>query len=147
MSTIGHPLSDLANLTIPFTTASLGNGKVHIASSAFQPGATPGLPTIKELADLYFSSLAQYLPTSMSKAQPQEVAPPSWTPEARDAALRYSAAFTVFRLAAICQGIAARYAARQASSAQAQRHAEARGPLAEFAWGLISQEIRKESRL
>ena len=54
-------------------------------------------------------------------------------------------AFNIFRLAAVCQGIAARYAVRQASSAQAKSHAEARMPLGQVAW-LLAQDAQDERK-
>lgn len=121
MSTIGHPLSDLANLMTPFYTAPLDPTKVQ-AHKGFLPGATPGLPNPDEIASLYFSI--------------EGTAPPS-TPAAREHVLQWAQAFNIFRQAAICQGIAARQAARQASSEVARRYADAREPLADFAWELV----------
>lgn len=119
MSTTGHPLSDLSNLLTPFTTSSLPNTS-HLISPAFEPGATPGLPTRDHLLALY-ASLTSYDPR-----RGDEVA--------------WGAAFNLFRLAAVCQGIAARHAVRQASSAKAAVHAAERGPLAEVAWALAPRK-------
>ncbi|KAL8303509.1 hypothetical protein RB597_005021 [Gaeumannomyces tritici] len=124
MSTIGHPLSDLANLFQPFETAGLPTESVHTAHGGFVPGATPGLPTRDEAAELYRATV-----------------PAGWWRTAAEMApeLRWAQAFNMFRSAAVCQGIAARVAARQASSAQARRYAEGRGPLAEFAWTMVER--------
>jgi aminoglycoside phosphotransferase (APT) family kinase protein len=46
----------------------------------------------------------------------------------------WARAFNMFRQACICQGIAARVAARQASSDEARKYADAIVPLAELAW-------------
>ena len=119
MSTTGHPLSDLSNLLTPFTTSSLPQSS-HLLSPAFEPGRTPGLPTRDHLIALY-ASLTSYDPR-----QGGEVA--------------WGAAFNLFRLAAVCQGIAARHAVRQASSAKAAVHAAERGPLAEVAWAMVLQK-------
>ncbi|KAL2113845.1 hypothetical protein VUR80DRAFT_1970 [Thermomyces stellatus] len=116
MSTTGHPLSDLSNLLTPFTTSSLPQSS-HLLSPAFEPGRTPGLPTREHLLALY-ASLTSYDPR-----QGGEVA--------------WGAAFNLFRLAAVCQGIAARHAVRQASSAKAAVHAAERKPLAEVAWSMV----------
>lgn len=134
MSTIGHPLSDLSNLLMPYFAARLiPEHPQHVAppySSSilpttahpgFLPEATPGLPSPQELAGLYAASAG-------------------WDPR-EGTQLQWGQAFNVFRSAAICQGIAARQAARQASSAAAKRYAESRGPLAEYAWVLV-QEAR-----
>lgn len=136
MSTIGHPLSDLANMTTPFYTASLDGSKVHSSHKGFLPGATPGLPTKEEVAELYFSTIA-------SGSSPSPLVKVSNSPEERERELAWAQAFNIFRLAAICQGIAARQAARQASSAMAKKYGEARTPLAEFAWELVTQVARR----
>ncbi|KAI0125740.1 phosphotransferase enzyme family protein [Xylariales sp. AK1849] len=119
MSTVGHPLSDLANLMHPFYTASMEDE--YSSSAAFKPGATPGLPDPETLMGWY-----------------RETA--GWDPRPE---INWAMAFSVFRLSAICQGIAARVAVRQASSEQAKKHAEALGPLAEFAWELVEKERAK----
>lgn len=50
----------------------------------------------------------------------------------------------MFRDAIIFQGIASRYAVRQASSLEAKKVGEQRGPMAEICWKLIQQA--EESR-
>ncbi|KAI2607541.1 phosphotransferase enzyme family protein [Hypoxylon fragiforme] len=142
MSTIGHPLSDLANLLHPFYSASMSSSSSQSSSSSstppstinllqaeaiavvshpsFLPGATPGLPSPATILSWY-SAAAGWDPS------PEEVA--------------WASAFSVFRLSAICQGIAARVATRQASSADARRHAAAMRPLGEFAWELVGREM------
>ncbi|KAI8957228.1 acyl-CoA dehydrogenase family member 11 [Daldinia sp. FL1419] len=145
MSTIGHPLSDLANLLNPFFLVSLSQSPsfspssdagapkdgqpsqteaiAAITNTGFLPNATPGLPTPSTVISRY-SAAAGWDP------RPDEVA--------------WACAFSVFRLAAICQGIAARVATRQASSADARRHAAAVRPLGEYACDLVRKE--KERR-
>ena len=121
MSTIGHPLSDLANLLTPFLTAtsdkiiSIGRG-----SKAFQPGATEGLPSREQLISWY-SEAAGWNPT------------PDMT---------WGDAFGAYRGSIIMQGIAARYALRQASSTKAKDYVVQMKPFAEFAWELV-QEYKK----
>jgi aminoglycoside phosphotransferase (APT) family kinase protein len=149
MSTIGHPLSDLANMMTPFYTASLDSNKVQNAHKGFLPGATPGLPTPAELAELYFETV------SAQQTSSSAVVRISTSPAERERELQWAQAFNMFRQSAICQGIAARQAARQASSEMARRYAEARGPLAELAWELVksvarqteAKEEREKSRL
>ncbi|MBE3049969.1 hypothetical protein IMZ48_47210 [Candidatus Bathyarchaeota archaeon] len=119
MSTTGHPLSDISNLLTPYTTSSLPPSS-HILAPAFEAGRTPGLPTRDHLLSLY-ASLTSY--------DPREGGEVAW-----------GAAFNLFRLAAVCQGIAARHAVRQASSAKAAVHAAERGPLAEAAWDLVQEK-------
>lgn len=53
--------------------------------------------------------------------------------------LQWTQAFAMIRLGAISQGIAARVAQRQASSAVAKKHAVARWPITEFAWILVKE--------
>lgn len=131
MSTIGHPLSDLANALMPFFSARTIQGpsetRVPHAQADFLPGATPGLPTPFQLAEIY--AAAAGLGDGRWEGMEQE--------------LKWTQAFSTFRLSAICQGIAARAATRQASSAKAKQHAIARAPLAEFAWVLV-QEFDEE---
>ena len=130
MSTIGHPLSDLANFLMPFHLATQDPSAITNASRGFLPGATPGMPTVDEVAALYFSVADQGTSTSAAKVDAAGT---------RARALQWAQAFGIFRLAAICQGIAARMALRQASSEKAKQHAVARGPLAEFAWHMVEQ--------
>jgi hypothetical protein len=48
-------------------------------------------------------------------------------------------AFGMYRAAVIMQGIAARYALRQASSTKAQEYGSQMKPMAEIAWDLVQQ--------
>lgn len=121
MSTIGHPLSDLVNLLSPFVTASSQKAmSIGRANKAFQPGATPGLPSKDQLISWYL-----------------EVA--GWDPQPD---MTWGDAFGTYRAAIIMQGIAARYALRQASSEKAQDYGSQMKPFAEFAWDLV-QEYKK----
>lgn len=121
MSTIGHPLSDLNNVLGPFLTASsqkaLAIGRAH---KGFQPGATPGLPSRDQLVEWY-------------------TAEAGWDPKPD---FTWGDAFSTYRSAIIMQGIAARYALRQASSTQAQEYGKMMKPYAEIAWDLV-QEYKK----
>ncbi|KAI1112904.1 phosphotransferase enzyme family protein [Nemania sp. NC0429] len=116
MSTVGHPLSDLANLLMPFYTQE-ATSSYNPRSAAFLPGATPGLPTPSDILGWY-----------------REAA--GWDPRPE---MSWALAFSVFKYSAISQGIAARYATRQASSAEAQKYAQAFKPLGELAWSLAEQ--------
>lgn len=120
MSTVGHPLSDLGNLIMPFYTYE-ATRSYNTAADSFLPGATPGLPTPDMVLGWY-----------------KEVA--GWDPRPE---FHWALAFSVFRASAILQGIAARYAARQASSAEAQNYAKAFKPLGELAWSLVEKEKAK----
>ncbi|EOA89002.1 hypothetical protein ACJQWK_06158 [Exserohilum turcicum] len=125
MSTIGHPLSDLTNVLAPYVTASnetaMTIGRAH---KGFQPGATPGLPTRDQLI-AWYSEVAGWDPT------------PDFT---------WGDAFSTYRLAIIMQGIAARYALRQASSAQAQEYGQMTKPYAEIAWQLVQEFKRGQGK-
>ena len=125
MSTIGHPLSDLSNLLQPFTTAdsekarSIGRGKEE-----FLPGMTEGLPTKEECIKWY-----------------RETA--GWDPMVD---MTWGEAFAIYRGAIIMQGIAARYATRQASSARAMEYGEAMKPFGLVAWDLV-EACRRQGRV
>ncbi|KAI1812430.1 acyl-CoA dehydrogenase family member 11 [Poronia punctata] len=120
MSTVGHPLSDLANLLMPYYTQE-ANRTYNRSNEAFTPGATPGLPTPKLILEWYTEAAG-------------------WDPRPE---MHWALAFSIFRSSAICQGIAARYATRQASSAEAQTYAKAFKPLGELAWKFVQQEMAK----
>ena len=118
MSTIGHPLSDLSNLLTPFTTASSSKARsIGRGSEAFLPGKTEGLPTKEECIEWY-----------------REVA--GWNPQPD---MTWGEAFGIYRGSIIMQGIAARHALRQASSARAQDYAIQMRPFADVAWDLVQQ--------
>lgn len=99
MATIGHPLSDFVNLVGPYTW-SMGNSELQGGSGStrsrpeFKPGATPGLPTIEQVVQWYREESGYDVQQD----------------------LLWGSAFGGFRGAVIMQGIAARYANRQASS-------------------------------
>lgn len=125
MSTIGHPLSDLNNVLSPFVTASSQKAlAIGRANKAFQPGATPGLPTRDQLITWY-----------------SEVA--GWDPRPD---MIWGDAFSTYRSAVIMQGIAARYALRQASSAKANEYGQQMHPFAEIAWDFVQESKEKLAR-
>lgn len=119
MSTVGHPLSDVCNFMTPFYMAKM-EGASPYDTSAFLPGRTPGLPDPAQIMKWY---------TEVSGYDPR-------------AELNWGIAFNIFKLAGVYQGIAARYASRQASSEQAKQNGLFRGPMADFAWAL-AQDVRK----
>ncbi|EER43266.1 phosphotransferase enzyme family protein [Histoplasma capsulatum H143] len=123
MATIGHPLSDLANLTSPY---------VHIGGSPdnmpFSPDSVPGLPT-RDVVTGWYSEVA------------------GWDPRA---AMAWGDAFHGFRGSVIMQGIAARYALRQASSARASEYAKQMKPFALVTWDRVKklqEEADRKARL
>jgi aminoglycoside phosphotransferase (APT) family kinase protein len=117
MSTIGHPLSDLINLITPYFLKDETDVR-HLPQ--FKEGATPGLPTENDLVRWY-AEVSGYDPS----------------PE-----LTWGAAFGFFRATCIYQGIAARYAVRQASSAKAKDNASQMHPMGRLAWKHL-QRARK----
>jgi len=86
---------------------------------AFGPGATPGLPTEEQVLEWY-----------------AEVA--GWDPAPE---MTWGAAFGMFRSCIIMQGIAARYARRQASSANAGTYIGLIQPFGERAWDLVEKAM------
>jgi aminoglycoside phosphotransferase (APT) family kinase protein len=124
MSTIGHPLSDLNNLFAPYLWADKKKSLGSRANEAFLPGKTAGLPSQDQLVAWY-----------------SEVA--GWDPKPD---LTWGHAFSTYRSAIIMQGIAARYALRQASSAQAQDYGSLMKPFAEAAWDLVQEYKRSHEK-
>lgn len=120
MSTVGHPLSDLANLLHGFYTVKM-RPRLEYMSTAFEPGVTPGLPTPEQIMAWYSEEAG-------------------WDPREE---MGWAMAFSVFRAAAIAQGIAARVATGQATSEKAREYAEAFKHLGEFAWELVQGEMVK----
>ncbi|KAF1846281.1 kinase-like protein [Cucurbitaria berberidis CBS 394.84] len=115
MSTIGHPLSDLSNLIVPWTLTAFSTERRN-SHPAFAPSATtPGLPT-RDQAIAWYAEMA------------------GWGPRPE---LAWGAAFAMFRDSIIFQGVASRYAVRQASSADARQVGEEMGPVAEICWELV----------
>ncbi|KAK8084557.1 phosphotransferase enzyme family protein [Apiospora hydei] len=117
MSTVGHPLSDLAGLLLPYYTARLQTS--YFRADAFL--SAPGLPSPQMVMQWYRGVAGWDLQPDME----------------------WAVAFAAFRSAAICQGIAARVATRQASSPQARNYADAFRPFADFAWGMIQRRERR----
>ena len=130
MSTIGHPLADLSNLLTPYTTSRNELARTLMSSSsaagaskpAFIPGATPGLPTHDQCVQWY----AEEAGWGFS-----------------DAESAWGDAFNVFKGSIIMQGIAARYAVRQASSERASEYGRAMPLFGEVAWSLVKEAKEK----
>ncbi|CAO2649883.1 Nn.00g011750.m01.CDS01 [Neocucurbitaria sp. VM-36] len=117
MSTIGHPLSDLSNLIVPWTITAFSISRRN-SHPAFAPGATtPGLPTRDQ-------TIAWYAETA------------GWDPSLE---LAWGTAFAMFRDSIIFQGIASRYAVRQASSAEAKQVGEEMVPAAQICQKLVER--------
>ena len=126
MSTIGHPLSDLSNLLTPYCFAE-NPPKTALFSRtnpAFYPTAqTAGLPSRSQCVKWY-----------------ADVA--GWDPRA---SIDWGDTFASFRNGVIMQGIAARYALRQASSEKAKEIGDLMGPYGEFTWALIQRWKDREA--
>jgi len=122
MATIGHPLSDLVNLLTPFAAAERNDAaQLTRRTNSFGASATPGLPSKAQCLEWYTAVTA-------------------WDPRPD---LKWGEAFGAYRACIIFQGIAARYALRQASSARAKEHGANMVPYAEVSWSLI-QECKAE---
>lgn len=119
MATIGHPLSDVCNLTGPWAMDF-----VQSKRELFQPGHLPGLPTRQDCM-AWYTTVAGYNP-------------------AED--ILWGDAFQVFRGSVILQGIAARKAAGQASSATAEEYGRQAKPLALEAWDRVAKMRRQAQR-
>lgn len=117
MATVGHPLSDFCNLTSPYYI----DGTDH-KTEMFQPGVVAGIPTRDDCV-LWYRELAGWDPT----------------PD-----IPWGDSFFAWRSSVIMQGIAARYALRQASSARAQEYAQKTKPFALKAWEKV-ERVQKES--
>jgi aminoglycoside phosphotransferase (APT) family kinase protein len=114
MATIGHPLSDLTNLLSPYATASNESAVASgHANRAFVPGTLEGLPTQKQCIEWYHGVV-------------------DWKFSEREVV--WGEAFFLYRSSIITQGITARVARRQASSAKAKEYALMMEPMAYLAW-------------
>ncbi|KAI9484252.1 MAG: kinase-like domain-containing protein [Benjaminiella poitrasii] len=121
LSTIGHPLSDLSNLLQPFYVPA--SNDVSSNMLGFKNSREPlPVPDADELLAHYCSILHQPYPIE------------KW---------HFAVAFSFFRLSVILQGIAARVARKQASSAQAKTYAARFKPVAELALEIIDQGDRQ----
>jgi aminoglycoside phosphotransferase (APT) family kinase protein len=124
MATVGHPLSDLANLLTPWTTAALPVArKAGKVNPAFM-NPPPGLPTKEQCLEWYKGTAG-------------------WDPVPE---LGWADAFGMYRACIIMQGIGARYALRQASSPQAKAHGDQMKPFAEVAWTLIQAYEKQQQQ-
>lgn len=115
LSTIGHPLSDVANLLQPFyVPASSDAGMLGFKNSK---EALP-VPEADELMQVYCAKLGQAYPIER------------WL---------FAVTFSFFRLSVILQGIAARVARKQASSAQAKSYASRFKQVAQLGLDIVDE--------
>ncbi|EGF99414.1 uncharacterized protein MELLADRAFT_94666 [Melampsora larici-populina 98AG31] len=127
LSTLGHPYSDLANFIQPwYMPASYGQSHIAIGFRDLPFEELPIPLTAEDLVKEYCKSMKVEYPL------------PNW-----DAAV----SFSFFRLAVILQGIAARSAKGQASSAQAENHANMFQTIATWAVQTIERSELKNSKL
>lgn len=131
MATIGHPLADLCNLNQGFTISNATKTwpRKHADYAFLDPSNSrstwkehPGLPTREECIKWYQEDVG-------FQVSEKDIA--------------WATAFAMFRDSIIFQGIAARYAARQASSASAKEYGNERGPFAEMAWEKVGEAKAK----
>jgi aminoglycoside phosphotransferase (APT) family kinase protein len=118
---IGHPLSDLANMLLPFyidwKTPTLG-GVLNAP-----PNLISRIPTDEDLICLY----------CQTRGLPYPI--PNWN---------FCKVFSLFRMCVILQGVAARIEMGTASSASAGDYGGIFGPLAEIAYGLVDNGERSK---
>jgi aminoglycoside phosphotransferase (APT) family kinase protein len=110
LSTLGHPLADLAYHCMPYR---LG------------PGTLGGFVD-EDLPRLGIPSERDYLATYCRRAGRDAI--PDW---------EFYVAFSMFRLSAIAQGIMGRVIAGTANDARARERGERARPLAEAGWGVV----------
>ncbi len=107
LSTLGDPMADFSYLLIAYAIpAGLRNGLLGADITAL------GIPSIEELAERYGAQTGFGAPQNLD----------------------WLLAYNLFRLAAICQGIAGRVRDGTATSDQAKVMAAQVGPLADAAW-------------
>ncbi|MHB1667723.1 MAG: phosphotransferase [Thiomonas sp.] len=114
LSTLGHPLADFA---------------YHCMAWRLEPGQFRGLVG-GDLAALGIPSEAEYVARYCERTQRAPVSPSDW---------EFYAAFNMFRLAGILQGVLARALQGNASSAQALEAGRRARPLAEAAWAQVER--------
>ncbi|KAG0127198.1 kinase-like domain-containing protein [Tuber indicum] len=121
LSTIGHPLSDVSNLLSPYQLALEAGASVMFGETkGLIPGATPGLPSRQQVIEWYAQASGwNILPSEMY----------------------WGDAFGFCRNAVIVQGITARAARRQASSAKAGTYSERTPKLVALAWKYVSIDL------
>ncbi len=113
LSTIGHPLSDLANLLLPWYIPH--SMKFDAFSSGYAGANRPlNVPEADEMISLYCNLRNRMLPKN-------------WI---------FCVVFAFFRLAVISQGISARLKRNQASSSFADKIAQLFGPISFLAYSI-----------
>jgi aminoglycoside phosphotransferase (APT) family kinase protein len=111
LSTLGHPLADLAYNCIPYHLVEMGEGFYGLDRSA------EGIPSEDE-----------YLAAYCGRTRRSEI--PHWD---------FYIAFALFRIAAISQGIMGRVVSGTANDPNARLRGERARPLAEVAWRVVEE--------
>ncbi|CAJ0755569.1 1133_t:CDS:2 [Entrophospora sp. SA101] len=122
LSTIGHPLSDLANLLMQF----------YVSENAVKP-----LIGLKDAPNLLIPSADELIYEYCIKTKRKFPIPN----------FEYAIVFSFFRLAVITQGIAACIAHKQASSSEAQNYARMFKPISLIALEIIEKNNLLKSKL
>ena len=115
LSTIGHPLSDLANLVQPLLLSA--------EAQFVPPSVNGGYPPLKTILEWYKNEAG-------------------WDPTSD---FPFADSFCLWRTSIISQGIAARNARGQASSAEAKMYGQKMFPLGELSWKAV-QEFEKSRK-
>ncbi|KAK9896214.1 APH-domain-containing protein [Cystobasidium minutum MCA 4210] len=119
LSTLGHPLSDLANLMQPYDVPYTGLEDSLVTGVKDLPESEGKVPPAEELLQLYCKCAGRPYPID------------KW---------RVAVSFSAFRLAVIIQGIAARVVTKQASSEEAKEVARGYKPLGRLATKIAEEE-------
>ena len=132
MSTVGHPFADLTNLVQPWTISNATPDwpRIHADRAFIEPSRSdsqnsdfPGLPTREQAVQWYAETAGS---------------------EISDKEFTWAASFAIFRDSIIFQGIAARYAVRQASNEKAKQYGAEMKPFAEMAWKMVQDAKAKQ---
>ena len=113
LSTLGHPLADLAYFCLPYRFTREWEGLAD-----------------KDLTELGIPGEADYVADYCRRAGRGAIA--DW---------EFCLAFAMFRLAAIAQGIMGRVVAGTANDPNAQERGRRARPLADSAWALIASRL------
>ena len=169
MCTTGHPSADVANLFSPYTAAvhlnleHLTRQDVPSLPPSFKDPTRNGLPAMEDCLGWYNECLGRAGPrqhssridppppplppsppsTPLSTASchfPEQARPSPWLISPDE--LLWASTFYLLKTTVIMQGIAARGATRQASSADAARYASLIEPFARACW-TMAQDIRR----
>ncbi|KAF9972261.1 hypothetical protein BGZ73_004646 [Actinomortierella ambigua] len=124
LSTIGHPLSDLANLVNPFYVPAMDATTSALGGLRGIPEKELPIPPVNVLLERYCEQTQQPFPI------------PNWM---------FCIAFSFFRLSVILHGIKARVARGQASSAEAKVYAALLEPTAGLVIEIVDEFNKKDT--